>query len=38
MFLGVVALVDRGEGGREALAKADLPLVSLYSRLDFMPS
>jgi len=34
--VGVVALVDRGEGGREALAAADLPLVALYGRQDFI--
>ncbi|RLB46674.1 MAG: orotate phosphoribosyltransferase [Deltaproteobacteria bacterium] len=34
--VGVIALVDRGEGGREALAAADLPLVALYGRQDFM--
>jgi orotate phosphoribosyltransferase len=33
---GVVALVDRLEGGREAIEAAGLPLVALYSRADFM--
>jgi orotate phosphoribosyltransferase len=33
---GVVALVDRGEGGGEALRGAGLPLVALYTRSDFL--
>jgi orotate phosphoribosyltransferase len=33
---GVVAVVDRLEGGREALTEAGLPYVSLYTRTDFM--
>lgn len=33
---GVVAIVDRGEGGAEALAEAGLALVSLYGRSDFV--
>jgi orotate phosphoribosyltransferase len=33
---GVVALVDRLEGGREAIEAAGLPLVALYTRADFM--
>ena len=33
---GVVALVDRGEGGGEALREAGLPLVALYTRRDFL--
>lgn len=33
---GVIALVDRLEGGREAIEAAGLKLVSLYSRADFM--
>jgi len=33
---GVVALVDRGEGGAEALRDAGLALVSLYGRADFL--
>jgi orotate phosphoribosyltransferase len=36
--VGIVALVDRLEGGREAIEGAGLPLVTLYSRNDFMPS
>ena len=32
--LGVVALVDREEGGREALEK-EAPLVTLFRRRDF---
>lgn len=34
--VGVVALVDRLEGGAEAIAAAGLPLVSLYTRADFI--
>jgi orotate phosphoribosyltransferase len=34
---GVVALVDRLEGGREALLAAGLPVTSLYTRADFIP-
>ena len=33
---GVVALVDRLEGGREAIEAAGLKLVALFSRADFM--
>ena len=36
--VGVVAIVDRGEGGSEALEEAGLPLVALYGRADFMGS
>jgi orotate phosphoribosyltransferase len=32
---GVIALVDRGEGGAEALEAADLPFIPLYRREDF---
>ncbi len=35
--LGLVVLVDRLEGGREAVEKAGVPLVSLFSRKDFIP-
>jgi orotate phosphoribosyltransferase len=35
---GVVALVDRLEGGRDAIEKDGLPLVSLYTRADFIPA
>jgi orotate phosphoribosyltransferase len=35
--VGVVALVDRLEGGREAIEGAGLPLVALFTRADFMP-
>jgi orotate phosphoribosyltransferase len=35
--VGVVALVDRLEGGAEAITAAGLPLVSLYTRRDFIP-
>jgi len=34
--VGVVAIVDRGEGGERALADAELPLVALFGREDFM--
>jgi orotate phosphoribosyltransferase len=34
--VGVVALVDRLEGGREAIEAAGLPMVALYTRRDFM--
>ena len=34
--VGVVALVDRGEGGAEALAAAEVPFVALYGREDFL--
>jgi len=33
---GVVAIVDRLEGGREAIEAAGLKLVTLYTRADFM--
>jgi len=35
--VGVVALVDRLEGGADAIRAAGLPLVSLATRLDFIP-
>jgi orotate phosphoribosyltransferase len=35
---GVVALVDRLEGGREAITGAELELVSLFTRTDFIPA
>ncbi len=34
--VGVIALVDRLEGGRDAIEAAGLPLVALYTRHDFM--
>lgn len=34
--VGIVALVDRREGGSEAIAAAGIPLVHLASRDDFM--
>jgi len=34
---GVAAVVDRLEGGREAIEAEGLPLVALYTRLDFIP-
>ena len=36
VVVGVVALVDRLEGGREAIEAAALPLVALFTRADFM--
>jgi len=35
--VGVVALVDRLEGGAEAIRAAGLPLVSICTRRDFIP-
>ncbi len=35
--VGVVALVDRLEGGAEAIRAAGLPLVSIATRRDFIP-
>jgi orotate phosphoribosyltransferase len=35
--VGVVALVDRLEGGAEAIRSAGLPLVALCTRRDFLP-
>jgi orotate phosphoribosyltransferase len=35
--VGVVALVDRLEGGAEAIRAANLPVVSICTRRDFMP-
>jgi len=35
--VGVVALVDRLEGGAEAIRAAGIPLVSLCTRRDFLP-
>jgi orotate phosphoribosyltransferase len=34
---GVVALVDRLEGGREAIESTGLPLAAIYTRDDFVP-
>lgn len=34
---GVVTLVDRLEGGREAIEAANLPLRAIYTRRDFIP-
>jgi orotate phosphoribosyltransferase len=34
---GVVALVDRLEGGRDAIEADGLPLVALFTRADFIP-
>lgn len=33
---GVLAVVDRSEGGAEAIREAGLPFVSIFSRRDFM--
>lgn len=35
--VGVVALVDRLEGGAEAIREAGLPVVAICTRRDFMP-
>jgi orotate phosphoribosyltransferase len=35
--VGVVALVDRLEGGAEAIRRGGLPLLSICSRRDFLP-
>jgi orotate phosphoribosyltransferase len=37
VVVGVVALVDRLEGGAEAIRAAGLPIVSICTRRDFMP-
>jgi orotate phosphoribosyltransferase len=37
VIAGVVALVDRLEGGREALVAAGLPVTAIYTRRDFIP-
>ena len=34
---GVAAIVDRLEGGREAIEAAGLPLTAIYTRRDFIP-
>jgi orotate phosphoribosyltransferase len=34
---GVIALVDRLEGGRQAIEEARLPFASLFTRDDFIP-
>ncbi len=35
--VGVVAVVDRLEGGREAVEAEKLPVIALYTRRDFIP-
>lgn len=35
--VGIIALVDRLEGGRETIEASGLPLVSIATRRDFMP-
>jgi orotate phosphoribosyltransferase len=35
--VGVVALVDRLEGGRETIEGHGLPLVAIFTRDDFIP-
>jgi orotate phosphoribosyltransferase len=37
VVVGVAAVVDRLEGGREAIEAEKLPLVALYTRRDFIP-
>ncbi len=34
---GVAALVDRREGGREAIEESGVPLASVFTRSDFIP-
>jgi len=34
--VGIIALVDRLEGGRETIEAAGLPLISIATRRDFM--
>ena len=36
VVVGIIALVDRQEGGAETIAAAGLPLVTLSTRADFM--
>lgn len=36
--VGVLALVDRLEGGREAIEREGLEFVALYTRADFIPA
>jgi orotate phosphoribosyltransferase len=36
--VGIVALVDRQEGGADTIAAAGLPLVTIATRADFMPT
>ena len=36
--IGVVALVDRLEGGRQAIESAGFPFISIFTRNDFMKS
>jgi len=38
VVVGVAALVDRLEGGREAIEARGLALISLYTRSDFIPA
>jgi orotate phosphoribosyltransferase len=37
-LVGVVALVDRMEGGCEAIEAAGVPLIAIYTREDFIPT
>jgi orotate phosphoribosyltransferase len=36
VVVGIIALVDRQEGGAETIIEAGLPLFSLSTRADFM--
>ncbi len=38
VVVGIVALVDRQEGGAETIAASGLPLVTIATRADFMPA
>jgi orotate phosphoribosyltransferase len=35
--VGVIVLVDRLEGGREAIEAAGLPMHAIFTRQDFIP-
>ena len=37
-LIGVVALIDRMEGGRQAIEAAGVPFVAIYTREDFIPA
>ena len=37
VVVAAMAVIDREEGGREALEKEDLKVLSLFRRSDFLP-
>ncbi len=37
MVVACLSLVDRQEGGREAIESAGVPVEALFSRQDFLP-